>query len=91
MTVEKETFPPIVLNTISGMGVEADRFTYRLAEKISIKRNTVYSKMIVFVRKRLRFDFAKTTLIALGGYWGKPNPDSEKIKDLEIHLEKTAL
>ena len=91
MTVEKGTFSPIVFNTIGGMGVEADRFTKRLAEKISMKRDTPYSKMIAFVRKRLRFDLAKTTLIALRGYRGKPNPDCEKIKDLDIHLEKTAV
>ena len=46
MTLEKENF-----NTIGGMGVEADRLTRRLAEKISMKRDTPYSKIIVFVGK----------------------------------------
>ena len=77
--------------TIGGMGVEADRFAKRLAEKISMKRDKPYSKIIAFMRKRLMFDLAKTTLIALRGYQAIPNPDSEKIKDLVIHLEKTAV
>ena len=43
-----------------------------------------------YYKERLRFDLAKTTLIALIGYRGKSNPD-KRIKDLYIHLEKTAV
>ena len=89
LNVEKGTFSPIVFNTVGGMAIEADRFIKRLAEKISRKKGTPYSKVITFVRKRLRFDLAKTTLIALRGYRGNPTPESEKIKDLDIHLERT--
>ena len=48
------------------MGVEANRFTKRLAGRISMKKDTSYSKIIAFVRKRLRFDLAKPTPIPQG-------------------------
>lgn len=81
----------MVYSTTGGMGVEADRFVKRLAEKISTKKNIPYSSVVSFVRRRLRFDLVKTTLIALRGYRGKPAAEGEKIKDLDIHLQKNIL
>ncbi len=90
INVEKGTFTPIVFNTIGGMGLEADRFLKRLAEKIASRKKTPYSKVVSFVRKRMRFDLAKTTLIALRGYRGMATAETQvKIGDLDIHLEKT--
>ena len=89
MTVEKGSFTPIVFNTTGGIAKEADKFLKRLAEKLAIKRSTPYSKMASFVRKRMRFDLTKTTLIALRGYRGKPSHEAAPLKDLDIHLEKT--
>ena len=54
------------------MGVEANKFTKRLAGRISMKKDTSYSKIIAFVRKRLRFDLAKPTPIPQRSYQGKP-------------------
>ena len=92
MEVEKGTFSPIVFNTIGGMGQEADKFLKRLAKKIkmSARKSTPYSNVISFVRKRLRFDLIKTTLISLRGFRGKVSYPATEIKDLDIHLEKRA-
>ena len=54
-----------------------------------INSRSPYSKMASFVRKRMRFDLTKTTLIALRGYRGKPSHEAAPLKDLDIHLEKT--
>ena len=89
MAIEKGSFTPIVFNTTGGMAKEADKFLKRLAERLAHKRNTPYSKMASFVRKRMRFDLTKTILIALRGYRGKPSPEAAPLKDLDIHLEKT--
>ena len=88
LNVEKGSFTPIVFNTTGGMGVEASVFVKHLAGKIAMKRDMPYPKVISFVRRRLRFDLVKTTLIALRGYRGKPAQESKHIGDLDIHLEK---
>ncbi|MCP4457119.1 MAG: hypothetical protein GY816_03685, partial [Cytophagales bacterium] len=88
LNVEKGSFTPIVFNTTGGMGVEASAFLKRLAVKISTRKDMPYSKVISFVRRRLRFDLVKTTLIALRGYRGKPAQETKNIGELDIHLEK---
>ncbi len=90
MDVEKGCFTPIVFSTTGGMGVEAQRFFKRTAEKIAMKEDIPYSQVISFVRRRLRFDLVKTTLIALRGYRGKVSQDPEKISELDLHLERKA-
>ncbi len=70
--VEKGSFTPLVFSTTGGAGVEADRFLCRLAEKMTQKnQSSTYSNNITFVRRRLRFDLLRTTLISLRGYRGK--------------------
>ena len=90
LDVEKGCFTPIVFSTTGGMGVEAQRFFKRTAEKIARKKDTPYPKVISFVRRRVRFDLVKTTLIALRGFRGKVIHAPEKIGDLDIHLEQKA-
>ena len=70
------------------MGVEAQGFFKRTAEKIAMKKDTPCSQVVSFVRRRLRFDLVKTTLIALRGFRGKVLQDPEKIGDLDMHLER---
>ena len=72
------------------MGVEAQRFFKRTAEKIAAKKDTTYPQVISFVRRRVRFDLVKTTLIALGGFRGKVLRSPEKLSDLDMHLEQKA-
>ena len=88
LQVEKGTFTPIVFSTSGGMGLEAQRFFKRLAEKISRKTGQKYSEVITFIRRRLRFDLLKTTIIALRGHRGSHDRIPKKIEELDLNLMK---
>ena len=90
LEVEKGTFTPIVFSTTGGMGREAHNLFKNIAEKMSNKTGQRYSETIAFMRKRLRFDLLKTTIIALRGYRGKRPEERVEIMDLDINLETTA-
>ena len=68
--IEHGTFTPIVLSTTGGMGREAEAFFKKLGEKMSRKSGQRYSDSISFIRKRLRFDLLRTTIISLRGERG---------------------
>ena len=85
MEVEKSVFTPLVFTTTGGMGVEADRFFKRIAEKSAMKKGQSYSETIAYIRTRLRFDLLKTTLIALRGNRGKSSSTPE-ISTMDINL-----
>ena len=52
------------------------------------KTGQKYLETITFIRKRLRFELLKTTVIALRGYRGKPSPSSSaEISDLDLNIE----
>jgi hypothetical protein len=72
------------------MGREAERFMKRLAEKMSFKdTGSEYSTNMSYLRRRLRFDLLKTTLISLRGFRGKKTEvQMKKICELDLHLEK---
>ena len=62
--------------------MKAILFYKRIAERVARKILQRYSYMVSFIRRRLRFDLLKTTLIALRGYRGsKPNSLSSPIGD----------
>ena len=87
INVEKGTFTPLVFSTSGGMGMEATLFYKRIAERVANKTLQRYSDVVSFIRRRLRFDLLKTTLIALRGFRGtKPNSLSSPIGDLDINL-----
>jgi hypothetical protein len=88
--VEKGTFTPLVFSTTGGMGSEAERFVKMLARKMTIKDHmSDYSTNMSFVRRRLRFDLLRTTLIALRGFRGKIRTSRpEKITRLDLDLQR---
>ena len=51
-----------------GMGVEAQQFFKRTAEKITMKEYTPYPQVMSFVRRRVRSVLVKMTLIAPRGH-----------------------
>ena len=71
------------------MGVEAHKLVKRLAERMEISTGQRYSDAVSFIRKRLRFELLKTTVIALRGDRGSrlrslvANP----IDELDLNLE----
>ena len=82
--MERGVLTPLVFFTSGGMGEEAKTLSKRVAAKTSQK----YSETITFIRKRLRFDLLKTTVIALRGYRDKPSPSiSTEISELDLNIE----
>ena len=70
------------------MGEDAKSLFKRIAATMANKTSQKYSKTITFIRKRLRFDHLKTTVIALRGFRGKPSPSSStEISELDLNLE----
>ena len=48
-----------------------------------------YSTNMSYLRRRLRFDLLKTTLISLRGFRGKrTEAQTKKICELDLHLER---
>ncbi len=71
INVEKSTFTPLVFSTHGGMGEEAAAYHKRLASLIATKRGHLYSDVMSFVRRRLRFCVLRSCLAAIRGYRGK--------------------
>ena len=68
------------------MGKEARTFCKRIAEKMERKTGQSYSQTISFVRRRIRFDLLKTTVIALRGYRGKSiTSEASEISELDLN------
>ena len=85
MEVEKGVFTPLVFSTTGGMGTEAEKFYKRIAEKTAWRTGQKYHETIGYIRKRLRFDLLKTTIIALRGYRGRPTNQPE-IAAMDLNL-----
>ena len=78
--------------TTGGMGTEAEIFVKQLAKKMTMKdQSSDYSNNMSFVRRRLRFDLLRTTLIAIRGFRGKlPSiTAAQKIKELDFDMERS--
>ena len=65
-----------------------DRLIRRMAMKISAKRGERYSDTVSFIRRRIRFDLLRTSVISLRGYRKGSTP--EKIKELDFNLRPIA-
>ena len=90
LEVERGTFTPVVFSTTGGMGMEAQALLKRIAERTERKTGQRYSDVMSFLRKRVRFDLLKTTIIALRGDRGKRVGAADNIADLDINLEREA-
>ena len=91
LEVEKGTFTPLVFSTTGGMGTEAEHFVKQLAMKMTMKdQSSDYSNNMSFVRRRLRFDLLRTTLIAIRGFRGKLRSTvvAQRIKELDLDMER---
>ena len=67
------------------MGEEAGRVYKRIAQKMAYVKGQEYHDTVSYIRKRMRFDLLKTTIIALHGFRGKPTPAPE-IDELDLNL-----
>jgi len=65
--VENGSFTPLVFATTGGMGWEATLFYKRLADQISEKRNTIYSKTMAWIRCTLSFSLLRSAVMCIRG------------------------
>ena len=86
--IEKGTFTPLVFSTTGGMGIEAQKPIKKLAQKMELATGQRYSDSVSFMRRRLRFELLKTTVIALRGDRGhRMRTDFREFQDLDLNLE----
>ena len=71
------------------MAPEAQKVLKRLAEKTARTKNQRYCDVMTFIRRRLRFDLLRTTIISLRGYRGKVQKNPANIDDLDLNLDPT--
>ena len=86
LQIEKGVFTPVVFSTAGGMGKEAQSLIQRIAERCARKCGQRYSDTISHIRRRLRFDLLRTTIIALRGHRGKPTVVAPTIAELDVNL-----
>ena len=67
MNVEHGTFTPLVFSINGGMGSEALAFHKSVAEKLAGKSGESYSKIITWIRCKLRFLILRACLTCLRG------------------------
>ena len=89
LEVEKGTFTPQEFSTSGGMGLEPHKLVKRLAQRMEVATGQRYSDAVSFIRKRLRFELLKTTVIALRGDRGARMRSFNEIpmEELDLNLE----
>ena len=87
--VERGTFTPLVFSTSGGMGKEAQKLVKRLAQRMEVSTGQRYADAVGYIRKRLRFELLKTTVIALRGDRGAKLREAHKVSvaELDLNLE----
>ena len=78
--MEKGSFTSLVFSTSGGMGGEAERLVKKLASEMEYHNGQRYSDAVGNIRKRLRFQILRTTVISLRGDRGARN----KIVDINV-------
>ena len=68
------------------MSGETEKFLKRLAELLSQKTGQSYPDSVGYLRKRLRFDILRTTVIALRGHKCTGVKKEIAIRDIEMNM-----
>ena len=85
MQIERATFTPLVFSTTGGMAPECTRYHKKIAELISNKTKEEYSKVMNYIRTRVRFTLLRSTLLAIRGERGRPKKAVTSISDLSFN------
>ena len=88
LQIVKGSFTPLVFICFGGAAPEAEKFIKNLARMISEKRDTPYSQVVSFIRRRIRFDILRSCTVALRGERGNGKQFESEISDLDVHLVK---
>ena len=91
ITVEKGSFTPLVYTTFGGWARQATVYHQRLANKIAVRRNEDYSKVMDFMRTRISFSLLRSTLTAIRGDRGKSSMPKGSLSNLSFNLIPTAM
>ena len=82
-------FHVIIINIVNGgMDVEAERLVKKLSSKMEYHTGQKYSDSVSYIRKRLRFEILRTTVISLRGDRGaRSRKELVEIGELDLNLE----
>ena len=86
LQVEKGSFTPLIYTTYGWWGPQATRYHTRLAEKICLKRNDSYAKVMSTMRTRVRFSILRSVLMAVRGERGKRSGYGRSISDTPFSI-----
>ena len=67
LEIEKGSFTPLIFSCSGGAGKEATKFLKALAEKLCSKKQEQYSNTVSYIRRRVRFDVLRTSVISFRG------------------------
>jgi len=88
--VEKGTFAPLCFSTTGGMGPQAMKFVKILAKHLIRSNGQSLSNTMASIRRRLRFELLKATLIAVRGHRGRYYQKALPIEEQDINLVEEA-
>ena len=91
LLVEKGSFTPLIYSTFGGWGPHANKYHKRLAELISRKRNEEYSKVISYMRIRIRFAILRSTLVAIRGEHGRKTTTPKSLSMTSFNMIPEAM
>ena len=88
--IKKGTFAPLCFSTTGGMGPQAIVFVKKLAKHMTRTNGQTLSNTMAYIRRTLRFELLKATLIAVRGHRGKYYEKALPIEELDINLVEEA-
>ena len=86
LEIEHASFTPLVFSTTGGMSPECETFFKRVAVLLSKKLNQRYSDVITYIRRRIRFELLKTTIISIRGHRGRSFRNPKDVDELDLNL-----
>ena len=88
--VEKSTSAPLCFSTTGGMGPQAMMFVKKLAKHMTRTNGQSLSNTMASIRRRLRFELLKATLIAVRGHRGRYYQKALPIEEQDLNLVEEA-
>ena len=83
LQVEHGSFTPLVFSAMGGMGRETTKFYSRLAESIAEKKNTQYSIVITWLRRKITFSLINSVSMCIRGSRSIRSSPNELIDSLD--------
>ena len=79
----------MIFSCSGGAGKEATKFLKALAEKLSSKKQEQYSNTVSYIRRRVRFDVLRTSVISFRGE-RRTQAQRKELRDIEYGLQNMA-